>query len=116
VLESNPFFVAKRNVMSLGILRSLNFLVEGDGVGNVLTIDLRQLREYVEITEPNAGSPIAVDKISIAAAGGGIPPAPAISFTTMANFILTITFAAALPSGPGIGYQVNLSLLCPGAV
>jgi hypothetical protein len=102
--------------MSLGILRPMNILVEGDGVGNVLTIDLREQIEYVSITERNAGSPIAVDKISIAVAGGGIPPAPAISSATIANFILTVTFATPLPSGPGVGYQLSVFLLCPGAV
>lgn len=102
--------------MALTILRSYIFNVQGDGVQNVLTIDLR---EQVE-TKDSIGqaSPLGVDHISILSGGPPTPAAPAISSATVDNFILTVTFAAVLfvqSAGAG-GFNLNVTFLCPSAV
>jgi hypothetical protein len=99
------------------ILRPYTFQVQGDGVGNVLTIDLREQLETKDTI--GQGSPVGIDRISLVSNGPLTPAAPAISFATIQNFILTVTLAAALFTqsfAGGDGFSLNVTFQCPGAV
>jgi hypothetical protein len=101
----------------IGILRPFTFQVQGDGVGNVITIDLREQVETKDVI--GQGSPFGIDHIALISNGPLTPAAPAISFSTITNFILTVTLAAALfvQSASGTeGFSLNVTFLCPGAV
>jgi hypothetical protein len=102
--------------MSIRIKRqNVSFTIQGDGVATVFKIDLR---EQLESSSAVGGfSPSGVD-YAILTAMGTAPAPPAVNSATVANFIVTVTLAAALASTTGNGndYALQLGLLIDGAV
>jgi hypothetical protein len=101
--------------MSIRVKRRLIIVINGDGAATSVKIDLREQSEGASIV--GGFSPSGVDYSAISA-NGTSPAPPAINSATIANFILTVNFAAALPngSGAGNGYTLDVGLLIDGAV
>jgi hypothetical protein len=96
--------------MSIRIVRTIVFAVDGDGSSSVITIDLREQLESKSLV--GGYSPSGIDTAVLKSNRTGTTLT--VSASSIADFLLTVSLAAALASDPGFGYTLTVGLLVEG--